>query len=188
MPKPRTYSDEKLKEQPEYKKILVEEETCKKYLSKLKEFSDQATSLKTKYIETLTSLSWSLQRYCQIVDNEGKPISMVQRATNNLMNVFMAPAIPKPNSSLTTSASSSSASPCQPQPQPQAQSATTQPPPETPESQAQTPPQAAKTDEEPAKGTNASSSGKPALTEYEKTVDSTKPKKRDSINKSNTTT
>lgn len=108
-PKERNYSDEKKlqSEQPErYEKFLTEQDLNKRCFSELQGFSNQAASLKEKYVATLKSQLPSLQRFCQIVDNGGKPIHWSTRASNNVRNLLWTPAIPKPEAkkdSLTSS-------------------------------------------------------------------------------------
>ncbi len=108
-PQPRNYYEEaRLKsEQPELlDQIKKHEEICKAHIVKLDEFSKKISALQFKYVNYITSeLNWSLQRFCQIVDQEGKPLSLLTRGLDNITT----PVIPRPKGTMSVLSRSSSA-------------------------------------------------------------------------------
>jgi hypothetical protein len=110
----RNYADEeRLKsEQPEFLEGMKKhEEICKGYIEKVQGFSVTINNLKGKFLTCIQSdtynVNWALQRFCQIVDNEGKPLSRLTRLADNLAT----PVIPKPRGASSMSDSTPSPQP-----------------------------------------------------------------------------
>ena len=98
-PTPRRFHEEKaLKEQsPDlYQQTKWSEEICLRYVAELNLSYQHVNSLKDKMVTMVndTTLSWSLQRFCQIVDNDGKPLPWYTRG----VNYWTTPVVPKPTS------------------------------------------------------------------------------------------
>lgn len=95
IPKTHLYGDlNKLEgEQPGlYSQIKCIDEIRTRYVTKLTEASDQLKSLHQKMVTSLTNnVAWSLQRFCQIVDNKGNPLPITTRVADHLTT----PVIPK---------------------------------------------------------------------------------------------
>src|SRR5262249_5245717 len=81
-----------------------QDEVCKAYLAKLNEYSQSIKSLKDKYVACINSQSWSLQRFCQLVEQGGQPLGWGIRIADNLTT----PVIPRPKGTVSALASSSS--------------------------------------------------------------------------------
>ncbi|MBS0604534.1 MAG: hypothetical protein JSS60_05790 [Verrucomicrobia bacterium] len=100
-PVQRTYSQENsLKtESPElYAQTKRSEEICLGHINELKDAHAQVTGLREKLLTSIndSTLTWSLQRFCGIVDNQGKPLGWTTRATNFVTPYLVIPTIPKP--------------------------------------------------------------------------------------------
>ncbi len=140
----RKYGDEeRLKnEQPEFlERMKKHEEICKVYIEKVQKFSAQIITLKGKFFVCIHNdtynVNWALQRFCQIVDNQGRPLSGLTRFADNLATAV----IPKPKGPCSMSESTASvqqatvssseksneaSSPQVASPQPQAEASSTQ--------------------------------------------------------------
>jgi len=64
--------------------IARTEEICLQYITDLRQRHNQVTTFKDRLVTTINhqDMQWSLQRFCQIVDNKGLPLSWTARASN----------------------------------------------------------------------------------------------------------
>jgi hypothetical protein len=93
-PQPRKYTEEVLKnEAPELLMSLTAcDEASSKFMQSVSDWWGKVDTLQTKMFERLNSeVSYSLQKFCQIVDNEGRPLSSFTRA----VDYCTTPVIPK---------------------------------------------------------------------------------------------
>jgi hypothetical protein len=95
-PTVRSYAGEQsLKEQsPElYTQTKRSEEICLAHVRELNASHESIASLQKRMCTTLTGaeLGWSLQRFCAIVDNHGKPLPWYTRS----VNYITVPVVPK---------------------------------------------------------------------------------------------
>jgi hypothetical protein len=98
-PAERSYAEEQsLKERsPElYAQTKRSEEICLNHVRELGTSHKSFVNLQSRMFTTLNSgeLGWSLQRFCVIVDNQGKPLSWYTRS----INYMTTPVVPKPKS------------------------------------------------------------------------------------------
>ncbi len=89
-PIPRTYTNDFPDLVAQQKRL---DEICQEYLGQIKQSFSQLQTLDQKTVSFINhDIGWALQRFCQIVDNNGKPLNYSARAINNLT----VPVIPKP--------------------------------------------------------------------------------------------
>ena len=98
-PVARSYEDEKsfkTRSPKLHEETMRSEEICLGYVRELTASHQSIVDLQNRMFTTLTGnteLSWSLQRFCAIVENDGKPLSLYQRTLN-----YVLPAVvPKSN-------------------------------------------------------------------------------------------
>ncbi len=106
-PVPRTWSQEQSfqTDSPElYQQTKRSEEICLGHIATLNKSLSQINSLKDRLLESINNsdLTWSLQRFCAIVDNNGKPLSLYTRAGLTVSPYIFTPVIPKPTTTPVT--------------------------------------------------------------------------------------
>lgn len=102
----QVYSDQHMLEtdQPELlEQIKQAEEICSKKISTLQTSLDKVRSLNGRLSTSLndSELTWSLQRFCAIVDNKGKPLSGWDRFSIG-KSYYFGSDIPKPDAEIQT--------------------------------------------------------------------------------------
>ena len=94
-PKPRAYTDQTLLEGHASElnaSIVKTNETAAGRVKELGDLWGKVETLQTKMLlQILGSTAWSVQRFCQIVDNKGQPIGWFTRAIDNCTT----PVVPK---------------------------------------------------------------------------------------------
>lgn len=94
-PKPRLYIDQTLLEKHAselYAEIVKTNDTAIQHVTQLKNLWGKVETLHTKMLLQIQGpTAWSIQRFCQIVDNKGHPIGWWQRAVDNCTT----PVVPK---------------------------------------------------------------------------------------------
>ncbi|MBS0653508.1 MAG: hypothetical protein JSR39_08320 [Verrucomicrobia bacterium] len=94
-PKPRAYADQTMLEGHAVElnaEIGKTNEACVQHIKELGDLWGKVETLQTKMmLQILGNTAWSVQRFCQIVDNKGKPIAWYTRAIDNCTT----PVVPK---------------------------------------------------------------------------------------------
>ncbi len=99
----RSYQEEQRieKEQPDlFAQIKRSKEICLGHVVKLNTVHNKTIEMKGRMVAIIgtetNNVNWSLQRFCQIVDNKGQPINVLTRSWNNLSPFVSEVALPKP--------------------------------------------------------------------------------------------
>ena len=81
-----------------YAQTKRSEEICLEHIGELNKSHQEVVSLRTKLLTAINdkSLTWSLERFCGIVDNHGKPLPWYNRAYNYVSPYIVSAHIPKP--------------------------------------------------------------------------------------------
>ncbi len=79
-----------------YDQSKESERICLLYIDKLVSHQDEFTAAKDKLYTLInnTTITWSIQRFCGIVDNGGKPLGWCSRAVNYVYPYFLTPTFP----------------------------------------------------------------------------------------------
>lgn len=82
-----------------YAQAKESEKICLEFIAKLKPLLAETVALKDKLFVLInnTTLTWSIQRFCGIVANDGKPLSSCTRFVNYVSPYLVTPTIPKPD-------------------------------------------------------------------------------------------
>ena len=99
-PVPKTWAEERTFElnAPQlYVQSKESERICLEHIATLTQHEVEFTDSKDKLYALInnTTVTWSLQRFCGIVDNGGKPLSTFTRFANYISPYIFTPAFPK---------------------------------------------------------------------------------------------